>query len=213
MAGDLNDHRVAIGLTPGYVDLTARYDVTTSALIDTLSHGYTRINNAGQMVGALKVGSLYSSLSVITSGFTLPALPDGPNASRNCGSFGHMTVHDLPVDLDDTGNVLIQHDCFAYAYLSSAGSVWLDRYVGRPISGTSGIHLSRQGGIVASLDSTGTVYVWTAATQRVIRVQVTLGGVKLDELDGVNAAGQIVVHGTDPANGKGGAFLLSPETR
>ena len=200
-AGDLNDRRVAIAYDfNATVGMTARYDVAAGALVDTTMYAYSFLNTAGQMAGTVSAGADgYYTNVVVTRGFTAPALPTGPSASPPCGSNGHQ----------NSPTSVVASGCLTYAYLSPAGRVWLDRYVGR----SAGVHLSRQGGLVASLDSAGAVTVWTAATKRVVRVQAALGAVTLDGLDGVNAAGQVLVHGVDAGTKKGGAYLLTPAAR
>jgi hypothetical protein len=212
-AGDLNDRRQALGYvrSGSIYDVTLRLDVAGGAVDTTLAASYDLINNAGQ-----RAGTRPSPLETVVrvDGFALPPLPPGPRAIDRCSGASRGT-HTEAVDLDDGANLLVRSECWTFSYRSAAGSVWLDRHLPAPRARTApgddpGIHLSRQGGVVAVVDSGGQVYLWNAATRRTERVEVATAPYVLDGLGAVNAAGQIVVHGTDAATKRGAAFLLTP---
>jgi hypothetical protein len=220
LAGDLNDRRQAVASNEPRDPFTVslRLDLGTGVVDTTLGEEYTRINNAGQRAGT-RYMSRASALR--TDGFPAPPGPAGPRAGGYCyaGGGSSYSSYATPVDLDDAANLLVQYGCGGtYGYHSAAGSVWLDRYLPRPAEPLAAtvwgnIRLSRQGGIVAALDSAGAVHVWNAGTRRTVRAAAETAPFRFDGLGAVNAAGRVAVHGTDPATGRGAAFLLDPATR
>jgi hypothetical protein len=84
----------------------------------------------------------------------------------------------------------------------------VDRYVGR---GTA--HLSRSGGVVASLDSAGAIWVWRVGSAAAARLRVDGDPWRFDSLGAVNASGQIAAQGVDRASGRRAALLLTPAPR
>lgn len=230
VAGDLTDRREVVASSGSYIGdvLSAggvfpttayvRMDVATGAVLDSGSAPYMRSAADGRLAGTVTgYGYGHAGQGVVTRGFTLSAMPAGPMLGHVCDvrAGGRWRVQYL-LDLDDAADALVGWECGNFAYHTATGSVWVDRYVG-PIGYDAEyrpqIHLARQGGLVAALDTTGAVYVWNAATSRSARVRAPLGAVTLDALDAVNAAGQIVAHGVDAATGRGGAYLLAPASR
>lgn len=220
LAGDLNDRRqaVASNQAPNPWKVSLRVDVGTGVVDTALGVEYTRINNAGQRAGTRDMSG---ASALLTDGFAAPAGPAGPRAGGYCyaGGGASYTTYQHTVDLDDAANLLVRYGCGGtYAYHSAAGSVWLDRYLPRPAEPLGAtvwgnIRLSRQGSLVAALDSAGAVHVWNAGTRRTVRAAAETAPFRFDGLGAVNAAGRVAVHGTDPATGRGAAFLLDPAGR
>lgn len=210
-AGDLNDARRAVASYGGVSAFmysgagSVVFDVAAGQPADTVRSTLAFINGASQIVGAQSTGGLYNTTYLVARGFTPAGLPPQSPASV-CDWVGRYSTT-VPLGLDDAGNVLARW-CGNPALLSSAGSVWLDRYLG---TGLTTLRLSQQGGVVAAFDSTaGSLLVWRASTRRAARVVVAGGGWRVVGLAGVTPGGVIAARAVGQATGRTAALLLTP---
>jgi hypothetical protein len=207
LAADLTEDRVALASSQQsgpYGTRSALLDVATGRP-DSVAERLVARNERGQMLGDRWTGSLYPSTYLETVGFALPPAPAGPAAYR-CDPFAGRFTTELPVDLDNAGNVLSRY-CGNFALRSTLGSEWLDRYVGR----AAAARLSRTGGVVVARDTAGALTRWTLAARIPERLRVA-GAWRLESLGGVNAGGAIVGQGVN-ASGRRAALLLTPAPR
>ncbi|AHG89932.1 hypothetical protein J421_2395 [Gemmatirosa kalamazoonensis] len=204
LAADLTDTRQALGASPApdYAFRSATLDLRTGRQ-DTSDTRYVKLNDNGQAVGTTANSfDLYITVRLVAKGFVPGPLPSGPLLSV-CDLPGRYT-RTLPIDLDDDANVLVDY-CGNPALLVPDGqSVWLDRYVGR-----GQVRLSRQGGIVAALDSAGALHTWRFPGGPVSRLRLSDTRWRVDSLGAVNASGAVAARGID-ASGKHAALLLTP---
>lgn len=216
IAGDLTDTRRALAYTGTPVPefnypiapSATVLDVASAQRVDSARGNFVALNGAGQALGHTVSFNPAFSSNLVTRGFTLPPWPVGPMANVCPYQGSHVNVHIDPLGLDEVGNVLAT-ECRNAALLSAAGSVWLDRYFGRV---PTAFRLSRQGGVVAALDTAaGALMVWRADTRRTARVAVA-GGWRITTLGAVNATGAIAAQGVD-ASGRRAALLLTPAGR
>ncbi len=208
VAADLSDDRKALGASAAYVlgARTAVLDVQTGAVVDSVDGHLGVLANGAQSAGYTVGGYANAGRSLWTRGFPSPGLPAGTPASI-CDRPGRYSTT-VPVDIDGDANLLVSY-CGSPAYLPRAGApAWVDRYVG---PGTA--HLSRDGGVVASLDSTGAIWVWRVGTAAAARLRVAGDPWRFDSLGAVNASGQIAAQGVDRASGRRAALLLTPAPR
>lgn len=214
VAADLTETRLALGSlnvpyqgqapNPPYATLVL--DVARGVRVDSMTGSFVALNTAGQALGAQSdaVTGDYSNVTLIRRGFTSAPAPDG---GISCDLYGRYTIVE-PIDLDESADVLAAYCGTGFVWLPPAGGTgrWL-----YPVLGPSqAVHLSRTGGVVASLDPTGAIYLWRPATNRVTQVQVASGAWKIDALASVNASGQIAAHGVETATGRKAALLLTP---
>jgi hypothetical protein len=208
-AADLSESRVAVARGPIFATESPSSVVLDIAAgrADSVPGLYEFWNGAGQALRVTHTGiSLYTSMDVAAVGFPLPPFPavGGPRSGCDAAGRYHRTT---PLGLDDDGRVLIDY-CGTPALLAPGGaSRWVDRAVG---GGLRSVHLSRQGGIVAALDTAGTVWLWRAATGRATRVRLPAPSWRLDALGTVNGSGLIAAHGVERATGRRAALLLTP---
>jgi hypothetical protein len=202
---DLDERRQALtsNLEVRFGHGSVRFDVAAGAVIDSPFDRLSRLNDVGQAAGTTPIDGYPASIGVITSGFRVPPMPDGPQVGV-CDLVGRWTAT-TPTDLDDDANLLVDA-CGSAALLgTTVPSVWVDRLVG-----PGQTHLSRQGGVVASLDPGGSVFVWRLGTVRVSRVRLPNDAWRIDSLAAVNGAGAIAAQGVERATGRRAALLLTP---
>ncbi len=206
---DLTDTRLAVGASdqaPVFDYYSVVLDVARGTRVDSTRGLLVALNNAGQSVESFTYyGGPYIGMGLFPHGFTMAGLPNARVASE-CDLVGRWFTL-VPIDLDESANVLASY-CGNPVWLPTVAgtSRWLDRAVGR----SKAVHLSRTGGIIASLDSAGAIYLWRPATNRTTQVQIAGGAWRIDSLAAVNASGQIAAHGVERATGRGAALLLTP---
>lgn len=206
---DLTESRLALGTTAYYTPYgysSAVLDVVRGVRADSMVGVYTGLNDAGQAAGSVTSSGLYMTTSLVTRGFTAARLPEALVASV-CDRVGRYYTL-APLDLDDSGNLLASY-CGNPVWLptgATTASRWLDRMVGR----SRAIHLSRQGQLIASLDSTGTIYLWRPSTDQTTRVRLVDDAWRIDSLGAVNASGVLAAYGIERATGRTAALLLTP---
>jgi hypothetical protein len=205
VAVDLNDRRIALTSQSDVLfgSRSALFDVARGEIVDSTDVRMSVLNANGQMAGMVSTSGPYRSLYLVTRGFALPASPGGPPAGY-CDLVGRYVTWGA-IDLDDSSNLLATR-CGALALLSpDRPGLWADRYVG-----LGQARLSRQGGLVASLDRDGSIFLWRLGTTRVSRVRLLDGAWRVDSLATVNGEGAIAAHGVERATGRGAALLLTP---
>jgi hypothetical protein len=205
LAADLTEARQALGTTHDsfFAYRAAVLDVARGVIVDSAVSRLTTMNESGQAAGTLSnAPTLYISTWLDTRGFTSPPHPRGAVYSV-CdlpGRYGYTTA----IDLDDDANVLASW-CGNPVLLPNGGEgVWVDRHVGR-----GEVHLSKRGGLVASLDSAGAIHLWRLGTTTTSRARLLDTRWRVDRLAGVTSSGAIAAQGVDAA-GRRAALLLVP---
>jgi hypothetical protein len=209
-AADLNERRQAVAAAPLTFLVpyrTAVLDVASGRIVDSARAVVAAVNDRGLMVGTAGLRSGYNSTSLEAVGFAPPPRPEGAARWRCDPRVGRFT-HETALALDNAGNVLSDY-CGNLALRSTAGSVWLDRFLGR----ARVARLSRDGGLVVGLDSAGALTRWSLAARRPERLRVAGDPWHVDSLGAVNASGQIAAEGVDRASGRRAALLLTPAPR
>lgn len=214
-AGDLSEGRIAVGASSAsaHVNQSVLFDVARGTVVDSVGFGALVVNNAGRVAGGVQgdVAFLYDAeFALRTYGFPTP--PSTPASYRYLGycmiAHGLGLMQSKPVDLDDA-NALLLNDCGSGVYVPPGGSpTFVDRYVGVATQ----VHMSRQGGLIAALDTrSGAIRIWNTGTGRVTRLRAP-GTWSFDTLAAVNARGQIAVLATDTAAPRQpqAALLLTP---
>ncbi len=212
VAADLSEDRRAVGASPGRTVYarSAVLDVAMGTLADSAYGTVTALATGGRAAGYSLGGYHNAGAYLFTHGLTAPPPLVGRDRAPSCDYFGRYS-RTIPVDLDEGGNLLVTY-CGAPAYLPHAGAgtqVWVDRLVG-----PGRARLSREGGLVASLDTLGgAIWLWRVGTAAAERVRLAGDGWRVDSLGAVNAAGQIAAQGVERATGRRAALLLTPASR
>ena len=210
VGADLTETRIAVAAAESYQPYgfaSTVFDVARGVRVDSAAGQIIGLNNAGQSVEeVMDEFSLYNSTYLVPHGFKTAGLPNSLAAfecDRGIGRYSTL----IPLDLDESADVIASY-CGNPVWLPPAGgtSRWLDRLVGP----SKTVHLSRTGQIVASLDPTGTIYLWRAATGRTTQLQIAGTSWTIDSLAAVNGSGQIAAHGFDRVSGRAAALLLTP---
>jgi hypothetical protein len=214
---DLNERRQVLTTTStvsGVDDVgksAAVVDVVTGAVVDSaLGAHFELLNDAGQLAGYVTSGGGYPYVSadVATRGLPVPPRPTAGVQASICDPHGGRYTTRTPVDLADDGTLLVD-ECGALSLHTVGGqNVWVDRRVGQGQA-----HLSKQGGLVASLDTAGTIFLWRVGTTRTSRVRLPDGAWRVDSLAAINASGALAVHAVEAGTGRGAALLLTPIAR